>query len=213
MRKHWQLIVALVLAVVAAGAITFHIYEDEFTDVVYRIKTTGPLAVHHVADGDTVILVPRFGKPVSVRLLGINTKEIEHKGRNIQVECYGPEAARYVTKLAEGKVASLTFDPLKSVTEDHDRLLGYIRIYNGYFAYWFDVLGVGGIDLNLHLIQTGFAEEWLYQGRYSRADEFLAAEQKAKAENVGGWKACKDFKKHPRPGSVPRAKRKRHSED
>ena len=210
--------IKLIIATVIVFAITcavsgiwlFVRYGADARAVWYRINTIGPLKVDHVADGDTISIIPRFGRKLSVRLLGINTKEIEHKGRNIKEECWGPEAARYVTKLAEDMIASLEFDSLKPVTEDHDRLIGYIYLYPGYWSYW---LGMNRVDLNLHLIETGYAEEWLYDGTYTRADEFLQAERDAKQKNIGGWKACPDFKKHPRPGSTPRGKKKRHSDD
>ncbi len=197
MRTKWMAIAALVSAValIILGAWLYHRYNGNVEEILYRIRTTGPMTVHRVSDGDTIALNPQFGKPLSVRLLGINTPELEHKNRRIEEECYGKKAADYVTALTEGKIISLEFDSKKSVSEDHGRLLGYIYLYPGIWSYWF---GWGSIDLNLHLIEEGYAEEWLYQSRYTRASEFLAAEQKAKAENVGGWKACPDFKKHPR---------------
>jgi endonuclease YncB( thermonuclease family) len=198
-------VIVCALACTIGGAWLYHRYSDDMEAIVYRIKTIGPLTVHHVADGDSITINPLFGKRLAVRLLGINTKELEHKNRRITEECFGKEALAYVTKLVENKVVSLEFDPKKSVSEDHDRLLGYVYVYPGYWSYWF---GWGAIDLNLHLIETGYAEEWLYQGSYTRAAEFLAAERKAKAENVGGWKACADFKKHPRPNASSRKKKK-----
>ncbi|MBP9758040.1 MAG: thermonuclease family protein [Candidatus Pacebacteria bacterium] len=198
-------VIVCALALTITGALLYHRYSGNVEAIMYRLRTTGPLTVHHTADGDTITINPRFGKPLSVRLLGINTPELEHKNRRVEEECFGKEAAAYVTKLVEDKVVSLDFDPLKSVSEDHDRLLGYIYVYPGYWSYWF---GWGSIDLNLHLIEKGYAEEWLYQSRYTRASEFLAAEQKAKAENVGGWKACPDFKKHPRTPARKKGKKR-----
>ncbi len=210
LQRQWQLVLALVLALVAAGAVLFHLHEDRVESVMYRIKTTGPLSVVSVADGDTIKISPRFGKNLDVRLLGINAKELSHPGLRVQEECYGKEAREYVRKIALGKWAYLAFDPLKSVSEDHDRLLGYIYLYDGAWSYLF---GFGGVDLNLDLVKKGYAEEWLYQGTYSRADEFLRAERVAQSQEIGGWKACADFKKHPRAGSSKRSKKKRVVEE
>jgi endonuclease YncB( thermonuclease family) len=206
-------VVAFGLSCAALGIWTFVKYGNDAQALWYRVNTLGPLAIDHVADGDTISIIPRFGKKLSVRLLGINTKEIEHKGRNIKEECWGPEAALYVSQLAENKIAYLDFDSLKPITEDHDRLIGYVYLYSGYWSYWFGWFGWNAIDLNLHLIETGYAEEWLYDGTYTRADEFLAAEKAAKAKNIGGWKACADFKKHPRKEDRPPRKKRRRGDD
>lgn len=203
-------VVVCTLLVAVSGAWMYHRYSGNAQNLWFRAITTGPLTLDHVADGDTISINPWFGKSMSVRLLGINTKELEHKNRNIEEECYGREAADYVANLAKDKVVSIDYDPLKSVSEDHDRLLGYIYLYPGYWSYWF---GWGSIDLNLHLIEKGFAEEWQYQGRYSRGAEFLAAEAKAKAANIGGWKACPDFKKHPRTPAKKKGKKRVKHED
>ena len=186
-------LIAIVL--ISIGAWTYARYQNNIHDIVQRAKAFGPLKVHHVADGDSIVVVPRFGsKKPEVRLLGLNTKELEHKGLRITAECWGSEAFEYVKKIVEGKIVGLEFDPLKNVTDGHDRLLAYVHVYDGYRSFFFG----RGLDLNKHLIESGYAEEWLYQGPYTRANEFLEAETLARRSNVGGWAACPDFKKHPR---------------
>jgi micrococcal nuclease len=174
------------------GAYLYARNEEQIVEWRAWACSQGPLQVERDVDGDTIRVFTHCGtKGKAVRLLGINTPETHdpHKG----VECYGPEAAEYARKLLEGKVAHLVFDDDKGVTDDHERLLAYVYLYGGYWSYIFG----SGTEMNLEMIQKGYAEEWTYRGRYARQVEYRAAEAKAKAAKVGGWAQCADFKKHP----------------
>ena len=179
-----------------SGGILFARFQGNMRTISERINALGPLRVASIADGDTISVVPHFGKPRTVRLLGINTPEVAHAGLRIQEQCYGKEARDFVRATATGKYARLDFDPAKGTFEDKGRLLAYVHIYDSYL---FALLDIGGIDLNKTLLEKGFAEEWMYKGRYRRADEFLATEATARESGTGAWGTCTDFKRHSRP--------------
>ena len=129
------------VALVIGGAIGYAHYEQDLSDLNDRLRTTGPLAVHHVADGDSFTVVTHWGKNLAVRMLGVNAKELAHKGRRITEECWGPEAAKYMEKLLKGKIVTVEFDKMKTVTDDHDRILVYAYAYGGYWSYLFGIFG------------------------------------------------------------------------
>ena len=178
-----------------SGGILYARFQGNMRTLSERLNTLGPLKVHAIADGDTLSVLPRFGKPRTVRLLGINTPEIAHPGLRIKEECHGQEARDFVRKIAQGRYATLEYDSAKGMFEDKGRLLAYVFIYESYLG---AVFGFGSIDLNKHLLEVGLAEEWLYKGSYRRADEFLAAETAAREAGIGAWASCPDFKRHPR---------------
>ena len=69
---------------------------------------TSSYEVVHVVDGDTLDILKR-GEKVRVRLIGINSPESVDPRR--PVECFGKEASRYASSLADGKFVTLELDP------------------------------------------------------------------------------------------------------
>jgi len=87
--------------------------------------------VVEVIDGDTIDLdCPDGPEPVTrVRLLGIDTPETKHP--QIGVMYYGPEASRFVTKLAQGQTVTVLIDTIADQRDYYGRLLAYIRLPDG----------------------------------------------------------------------------------
>jgi micrococcal nuclease len=124
--------------------------------------------VLRAVDGDTLEL--EGGQ--KVRLILVNTPEIT-SGKN---ECYGQEGLTFTTAFAEGKTASLVYDP--AVCKDRfDRLLAYVT--------------VDGKELNRELVSQGFAcAYYVSPGGSSRKTEFEDLESVAKTNRTGLWGAC-----------------------
>ena len=179
----------------AIGAWGFGSYHQVFERFIVRVSVLGPVPVAAVVDGDSFYVFTLFGVRFEVRPVGINAKELAHGGRHINKECWGPEGYAYARTLLEGKVVTLRFDQRKGMYDDYHRLLAYVWVYDSYLNALF---GIGGFDFNLRMIETGNAEEWQYRGPYQRAGAYLAAETKAREQNLGGWAKCGDFDKHPR---------------
>lgn len=194
-RAFWITIALSHVLVFFTGAVLYATYEREVTAVSTWARVSGPLDVLSAADGDTIHIADRLGKRWTVRLRGPNTPETKSVRGRGGAECYGPEAAAETKRLIEEyPIARIRFESGKRMTDDYRRLVAYVHLYGGSIS---QILHWGGIDLNLHLIRQGFAEHWAYEGRYSRYDEFEAAEKAAREENLGGWKTCgAAFKKH-----------------
>jgi endonuclease YncB( thermonuclease family) len=140
-----------------AGVLVGFRYEHKLEAWRNWICAKGPLTVDRAVDGDTIRVHTHCGgKIMSVRLLGINTPEIQSARKRKPAECYGPEAAKYAHELVDGKVARLTFESSKGVTDDYGRLLAYVDIYGSKFSYFFGF----GTSMNREMIEKGYAEEW-----------------------------------------------------
>lgn len=194
MRMNMKVLGLVALFCMAIGAWGFSNFRERLAETLVRLSVSGPLSVERVIDGDSFVVVTHLGRRMEVRPIGINAKELRHAGLRISEECWGPEGLAYAKTLLDGTFVRLTFDPAKGTYDDHRRLLAYVTVYERSLLYPFS----SGFDFNKRMIETGNAEEWQYRGSYQRAAEYLAAETKAREENLGGWARCPDFKKHPR---------------
>jgi micrococcal nuclease len=125
-----------------------------------------------VIDGDTVVLETENG-PVKTRIIGIDTPETLHPSKPI--EYFGPEASERAKSLLSGKTIKIQYDPdpKHDTWGKYGRLLVYIEL--------------DGKDFGLLMIQAGFAKAYP-KYPFSRAKEYLAAEQAAKKVHAGMWK-------------------------
>lgn len=122
--------------------------------------------VQKVYDGDTILL--EDGK--KIRLVGINTPEIEHSK---QVEQSGGEAARYwLNQQVLARKVRLEFGQ-----EKRDK-------YKRYLAHIFTEQGK---HINLELVRLGLATTSIYPPNLKYVPELLAAEQAAEAKHLGIW--------------------------
>ena len=122
--------------------------------------------VSHVYDGDTVIL--EGGK--HIRLLGINTPEIERRQRT--EEPGGVAAKKWLQAQLQGNKVYLEFDQVKQ--DKYKRLLAHMFLPDGK-------------HLNLALLENGLATISIIppNGRY--ADELIQAQQRAEKLKLGIW--------------------------
>ncbi|MDP9259121.1 MAG: thermonuclease family protein [Actinomycetota bacterium] len=130
--------------------------------------------VTYVIDGDTVVVRLDSAQPVHVRLIGINTPEIEHFGK--PGECFGIRAASLTRRLALGRRVLL-----QAGRERHDRygrLLAYVR-----------VLG-GPADLERTLLVRGAAHTLAIAPNIDRAAVYAQLESAARRAGRGLWGAC-----------------------
>lgn len=124
----------------------------------YTVKT--------VYDGDTVQL--EDGR--KIRLLGINTPEIQHKDK--MAEAGGEEAKAWlVNKLQHARVR-LEFDSEK--TDKYGRTLAHL-------------FSEQKEHINLSLVKAGLATISIYPPNLLYVNELLAAEKKAEQDKLGIW--------------------------
>ena len=121
--------------------------------------------VERVVDGDTV----RLRGVGSVRLIGIDTPETYGQ----TIECFGPEATRYVEKLLPPGT-EVRYTVGEEPRDRYRRLLVYLYTPDG-------------AALNQRLVTAGYATTLTIppNDRYARA--FERAEQAARRARVGMW--------------------------
>jgi micrococcal nuclease len=133
----------------------------------------GHATVVTVIDGDT-IEVRVAGRRERVRLIGIDTPETMHPSK--PVECFGPEAsARAAELLPAGSVVLLQRDV--EARDRYDRLLAYVT-------------AADGTDVNLALVQEGYAEAYPFPPNVALDGPIAVAEASARAERRGMWGTC-----------------------
>lgn len=136
-----------------------------------------PADLISVTDGDT-IQVWVDGRRERVRLVGIDTHETG--GPYVEMECYGPEASRFLQRLM-----SIDADLyLEQDQEDRDRYGRLLRWV------WAD-FGSGEVYLlNESLVRAGYAERYRNTPNRRYVDEVIAAEAFAQRHQLGLWGLC-----------------------
>jgi len=127
--------------------------------------------VSKVVDGDTID-VSINGKTERIRLIGINTPETVDPRR--PVECFGKEASNKAKSLLSGKKVFLEADSSQGDKDKYSRLLRYVFFENG-------------TNVNLFMIQNGYAYEYTYGTPYKYQSDFKKAQKQAQANENGLW--------------------------
>lgn len=122
--------------------------------------------VARVQDGDTVLL--EDGR--KVRLLGIDTPELEKDGR--PADFLAHKAKKALADLAEGKRVRLEFDELRY--DRYGRTLAYLFLPNG-------------VNLSRELVRQGLARVYTIAPNLRYREEFVAAQQEAIRARRGIW--------------------------
>ena len=125
--------------------------------------------VTRVVDGDTVVI----DTGDKVRYIGIDTPETVSPTKPVQ--CFGKEASAFNTQLVGGKLVRLEKDI--SERDKYGRLLRFVYLEDG-------------TDVNLVLVQNGYAHAATFPPDVRRASEFLVAEREARTAHRGLWSSC-----------------------
>jgi micrococcal nuclease len=146
--------------------------------------TTAP--VLRVVDGDTVVLA-LDGRPVHVRLIGVDTPETVHPRK--PVERFGREAAAFLRALIEGKDVRVTYEDGPSRLDRYGRTLAYLH------------LEPGGLFVNREIIARGYGFAYT-KYPFRHMDDFRAAERAAREAPRGLWGPGPDPAVSPASGTV-----------
>lgn len=133
----------------------------------------GLYSIARFVDGDTIV-VDMNGKNETVRMIGTDTPET-HKP-NTPVQCYGPAAAAFTKNLIGAQKVRLESDPTNQNRDRYKRLLRYVYLADGRLV-------------EKEIIAGGYGFAYT-QFPFTKTDEFVAAEAKAKQENKGLWGNC-----------------------
>jgi micrococcal nuclease len=127
------------------------------------------VAVSRVIDGDTLEISPAIDGVEEVRLIGVDTPETVDPTEGI--EPYGPEASAFAKRELTGRRVGLEFD--RERVDQYGRLLAYVH--------------AGGSMFNEELLKKGYAQAYPYPPNTTHAQQFAAAQRKAKAAGIGIW--------------------------
>jgi micrococcal nuclease len=146
------------------------------------------VTITHVTDGDTMDVRFSDGREETVRLLGVDTPEVHTETAPSEWEGipdtdagaawlrnWGENASRFATTELEGETVQIRTDPQADRRGSYGRLLVYLSLSSS----------SGDRSFNYRLIERGYAR--LYDTDFSRRDEFVAAERRARDEGTGAW--------------------------
>ena len=151
----------LAALVVLVGAILFGVL---IRDDPPSVSNSDNALVLSVTDGDTV-RVSRSGEAArSVRLIGINTPEMD--------ECLGPESKKALEQLVDGKEVVLVGDVAD--VDDYLRLLRYVYLADGTFV-------------NEVMVREGFALANEFPPNVAESETLSTAQEHAQREDLGLW--------------------------
>ena len=145
----------------------FNKIENNYDKNTNKIK----VELEETVDGDTAKF-KMDGEQITVRFLGINTKETVDPVRG--EEAWGKEASDFTKeKLKNASKIELEFD---SSAEEKDK-------YNRYLAWiWID-----DVLLQNLLVENGLAENYMLQNNYKYAGILQESEETAKNSKIGVW--------------------------
>lgn len=129
-----------------------------------------PAQVIEVRDGDTIV-VEIGGKRENVRLLGVDTPEMNYKTG--EPEPLALQATLFTREQAGGTTVTLASDPLNDDRDHYGRLLRYVHL-------------PGGKLLNLELVRTGYGFA-LLRFPLTWRERFVQAEIEARGAGRGLW--------------------------
>lgn len=145
----------------------FNKIENDYDEDTNKIE----VELVEVVDGDTAKFKMN-GKQITVRFLGINTKETVHP--EIGEEEWGKEASDFTKeKLKNATKIKLEFDSSADEKDKYDRYLAWI---------WID----DELLQNL-LVENGLAETYMLQNNYKYAGILQESEEIAKNNKLGIW--------------------------
>ena len=128
-----------------------------------------------ITDGDTI----KLDDGSSVRYLNVDTPET--KKPNSPIECFGPEASEFNSRLVADKTVYLTFD--KRETDRYNRKLQFVFLNPEDTA---DITK----SVNAQLVKYGFAKALIISPNNTYADIFYGLEIEARDNNLGLWAEC-----------------------
>ncbi len=150
-------------------------FENCTTENSPESATSTLFHVVDVSDGDTIV-ISQGCKPVTVRLIGIDTPETVDPRKPVQ--CFGKEASDYTKTNLKGKNVTIETDETQDIHDKYGRLLGYVILE--------DELG-NKINFNERLVEEGYAHEYTYKVPYKYQERFKTAESHARESQRGLW--------------------------
>lgn len=160
--------------------------DDHSMDSGQDLSPTVEASVVRIIDGDTVAVKPGDGLPAtsasgrehSVRVLGIDTPEMDWSNGNH--ECGAEAAGNQIRSLiSEGDTVTLIYDEKADRFDRFDRSLAYVETHDG-------------TDIGMSQAENGFAAAWYPASapEPTRYPSYASAQSRAEASALGSWGEC-----------------------
>lgn len=162
--------VAMIILIILWGTFGRHVLGSTYA----VMHGSDQYVVSEVVDGDTVDIVNSSGQSQRVRLIGIDTPEMNYTGGD--AECYAEESKAYLKTLLINKTVHIQTDESQGMKDKYDRYLYYIFL--------------DGMNIGEELIENGYAREYTYDKPYKHQLAFRSAEESSKQAAAGMWSAC-----------------------
>ncbi len=155
-------------------------------------RTSFYAVVTGVTDGDTIRVRRGLHKSYTVRLIGIDTPEVQRPGT--PGECGAPEATSNMYRLGftrsrdtdgdglndrkggRGRRVKVTTDPTQDRRDRYGRLLAYVKSARGSLA---------GAQL-----RAGWGTVYVFRDPFEQLGAFQEAESEARDAGRGAWRTC-----------------------
>lgn len=168
MKLKKKTLTALVTLVVLLGL--FIMEQADFSIAQFFPSEKETVALIRPVDGDTANFSTQAYGTVNVRFSGINTPETKHPTKG--PEPYGKEASTFTkAQLENANLIEIQWDSTQGKT--HNRPVG--------------IVFVDGVNLNLLLVEKGYADLTYLKDTMPYAKAYKAAEKEAKAKKIGIW--------------------------
>lgn len=130
--------------------------------------------INFVFDGDTFKIKEETGEFKTIRLIGVDTPEVQSQYRN--EECFGPEASKFAREAFLGAQVELLKDPLTDNLDKFERYLRNLKLEDGRL-------------ISEILLENGYAT--VYEpANFAKKEEFRKLEERAREADLGLWGAC-----------------------
>lgn len=136
-----------------------------------------------VVDGDT-LRVSVGGVTERLRIIGIDAPELSDG------ECYAQASASRMQSLVQSRDVRIVADPTQDDRDRYDRILRH-------------VFTLDGVNVAQRLVAEGLAREYTYDRPYAGRDDYLEAQEIARAGDLGIWSGACDVAAQ--PASTPTA--------
>jgi len=156
--------------------------KERIEDKVYKVEELIPAKVIKIVDGDT-IWVKIINRKYKVRLIGVNTPEIEHKNLHIAEQPYGEKAKQFTWYYLHDRKVWLELDLFWF--DKYNRLLAYV---------WLKPIKLATLDsltnyqFNAILLTNGYAKVMRVRPNLKYHKTYLYLQKQAKNNHVNIWK-------------------------
>jgi len=177
----------LVASVANAGCLGYFLFDEVSVELISEISSSAIYLfegeVVRVVDGDTIMVQLPDQSTKRVRLLGIDTPEIDPSQNNIReygtlsrdhLAEWAQKAKDFTTERLLHDTVMISYDLVAGERDRYDRVLGYVTLEDG-------------TDFNLLLIEKGYARVYTAE-TFERKENYMKALMIAQKYEIGMWK-------------------------